>query len=127
VRDYTTISAGVLDDALAAVALEHSGAVLERSLAIVRGNLAVVDAWIAREPRLRYVRPRAGTIALVHYDLDVPSEEFCRRLFDETGAFVMPGIAFGEERCFRLGYACPRAVLDGGLAAVSAFLAELSS
>ena len=37
--------------------------------AIVRGNLAVVDEWIAREPRLRYVRPRAGTIALVRYDL----------------------------------------------------------
>ena len=40
VRDYTTISGGVLDDALAAVALEHRDRVLERSLEIVRGNLA---------------------------------------------------------------------------------------
>ena len=47
VRDYTTISAGVLDDALAAVALEHLDAVLGRSLAIVRGNLALVDEWVA--------------------------------------------------------------------------------
>lgn len=125
VRDYTTISAGVLDDALAAVALEHLDAVLERSLGIVRDNLAIVDAWIAREPRLRYVRPRAGTIALVRYDLDVPSAEFCQGLFDHNGAFVMPGAAFGEEHAFRLGYACPRAVLDGGLAAVSEYLRTL--
>ena len=127
VRDYTTISAGVLDDALAAVALEHLDAVLERSLGIVRGNLAVVDEWIAREPHLRYVRPRAGTIALVHYDLDVPSADFCQGLFDFNGAFVMPGVAFGEEHAFRLGYASARDVLEGGLAAVSAYLRSLGA
>ncbi len=119
VRDYTTISAGVLDDALAAEALEHVDAVLERSLAIVRGNLALVDAWIESESRLHYVRPRAGTIALIRYDYDVSSVDFCQSLFDFNGAFVMPGAAFGEERSFRMGYACARDVLEGGLAAVS--------
>ena len=54
-RDYTTISCGVLDDALATVALEHVAAVLERSLRIVRGNLALVDEWLAERaaPALR--------------------------------------------------------------------------
>ncbi len=125
VRDYTTISAGVLDDALAAVALEHIDAVLERSLAIVRGNLAIVDDWIGSEPRLRYVLPRAGTIALVRYDYDVPSVDFCQSMFDLNGAFVMPGVAFGEEHAVRLGYACARDVLEGGLAAVSDYLRTL--
>ena len=125
VRDYTTISAGVLDDALATVALEHLDAVLGRSLEIVRGNLALVDEWVAREPRLHYVRPRAGTTALVRYDHDVSSVAFCQGLFDLNGAFVMPGVAFGEEHAFRLGYACARDVLVGGLAAVSAFLRTL--
>lgn len=122
VRDYTTISAGVLDDALATVALEHVDAVLARSLEIVRGNLGLVDAWVEREPRLHYVRPRAGTTALVRYDLDAPSVDFCQGLFDLNGAFVMPGAAFGEEHSFRLGYACARDVLAGGLAAISAYL-----
>ena len=125
VRDYTTISGGVLDDALAAVALENRDRVLERSLHIVRGNLAVVDEWIAREPRLRYVRPRAGTIALIHYDHDLSSVDFCQGMFDFNGAFVMPGIAFGEKRAFRMGYACARDVLEGGLAAVSEYLRTL--
>jgi aspartate/methionine/tyrosine aminotransferase len=125
VRDYTTISGGVLDDELAAVALEHIDEVLERNLAIVRHNAAILDEWVAREPHLRYVRPRAGTTALVRYDYDVPSVEFCQRLFDETGAFVVPGAAFGEEHSFRVGYACDREVLLGGLAACSAFLRTL--
>jgi aspartate/methionine/tyrosine aminotransferase len=127
VRDYTTISGGVLDDALATVALEHIDAVLERSLEIVRGNLAIVDEWVESESRLRCVRPRAGTTALIHYGYAVPSVDFCQDLFDETGAFVMPGIAFGEEHSFRLGYACARDVLVGGLEAVSGYLRGLEA
>jgi aspartate/methionine/tyrosine aminotransferase len=91
----------------------------------VRGNLAIVDAWIAREARLRYVRPRAATVALIRYDYDVPSVDLCEGLFEFNGAFVMPGIAFGEEHSFRLGYACRRDVLAGGLAAVSDYLRKI--
>jgi len=122
VRDYTTISVGMIDDLLATVALEHRGAILARSLNLVRGNFALVDAWIEGEPRLHYVRPRAGTTALIHYDFEVPSTTLCQEMFEHNGAFVMPGSAFGEEHCFRLGYACARDVLVGGLAAISGYL-----
>lgn len=125
VRDYTTISCGVLDDALAALALTAREAVLERSLAIVRENIEVLDAWVQSEPRLHYMRPRAGTTALVCYDHPLPSEELCQGLFDFNGAFVVPGACFGQEGCFRVGYACAREVLEGGLAAVSAYLRTL--
>ena len=127
VRDYTTISCGVLDDILATVTLEHRDAVLERNLEIVRGNLALVDEWVGREERLRYVRPRAGTTALIRYDYRVPSLDFCQGMFDLNGAFVVPGAAFDEEHTFRLGYACARDVLEGGLAAVSAYLRTLEA
>lgn len=125
VRDYTTISCGVLDDILATVALERRDAVLARNLEIVRGNLELVDAWVEAEPRLRYVRPRAGTTTLIRYDHEVPSTELCQGMFDLNGAFVVPGAAFGEEYSFRLGYACARDVLTGGLAAISEYLRTL--
>jgi aspartate/methionine/tyrosine aminotransferase len=125
VRDYTTISCGALDDTLATVALEHLDAVLERSLAIVRGNLTLVDEWLAREPRLHSVRPRAGTTTLIRYEYPLPSADLCQAMFDFNGAFVVPGIAFGEEYSFRLGYACAREVLAGGLTAISAYLRAL--
>ncbi len=125
VRDYTTISCGVLDDILATVTLEHRGEILERNLEIVRGNLAILDEWVAREERLSYVRPRAGTTALVRYDYPVSSVDLCQGMFDLNGAFVVPGSAFDEEYGFRLGYACARDVLRGGLDAISSYLRTL--
>ncbi|MFA4966049.1 MAG: aminotransferase class I/II-fold pyridoxal phosphate-dependent enzyme [Thermoleophilia bacterium] len=125
VRDYTTISCGVLDDALAAMALTAREALLARSLAIVRENVELLDAWVRAEPRLHCVRPRAGTTALVRYDQALPSEQLCQGLFDFNGAFVVPGACFGQEGTFRVGYACAREVLVGGLAAVSEYLHTL--
>ena len=127
VRDYTTISCGVLDDILSTVALEHRDAVLERNLEIVRGNLAILDEWVGREERLDYVHPSAGTTVLVRYDYPLPSVDLCQGLFDLNGAFVVPGAAFGEESSFRLGYACAREVLTGGLDAISSYLRTLES
>ena len=125
-RDYDLISCGMLDEAAAALALKHSGRLLARNRAIVRENLAVLDAWVESEPRLSYQKPQAGTTALVYYDLDMPSYDFCRALYQETGAFVTPGACFGLEGCVRIGYACGRETLRAGLEAVSAFLAGQS-
>ncbi len=125
-RDYTTISCGVLDDALAAAAL-GSGAVLDRALTIVRRNIEIVDEWLSSEPHLSHLRPRAGTTTLIRYEYPIDSEAFCSALFACNGAFVVPGSAFDEEASFRLGYACAADVLQGGLAAVSQFLRTLEA
>ena len=67
-RDYNHVSCGMFDEALAAVALQHSDALLSRNRGIVRENLAILDAWVRSEPRIRYHKPQAGTTALVYYD-----------------------------------------------------------
>ena len=87
----------------------------------------MVDEWLVGEPRLHHVRPRAGTTTLVCHEYPVPSLRLCQAVFDESGAFVVPGAAFDEEYSFRLGYACAHDVLDGGLAAISAYLHTLDA
>jgi len=124
-RDYTTISVGQLDEALATIALRAVDRLLARNLAIVRANAAVVDQWIRSEVRLSYVPPRAGTTVFVRYDYDLPSVELCQRLFDTTGAFVVPGAAFDWEGWLRLGYAFDGERLADGLDAISRFLRTL--
>ena len=124
-RDYDHISCGMFDEALAALALTHKDAVLTRSRGIVRENLALLDEWVRTEPHVSYVKPRAGTTALVHYDLDLPSYELCERMYRESGAFVTPGDCFDEPRCMRVGYASDRETLRQGLAAMSAFFKTL--
>ena len=121
-RDYDLISCGMFDEALATVALRNADKVLERNRGIVRENLAILDKWVQSEPRISYVKPQCGTTALVYYDYDLDSVEFCTRMYHETGAFVTPGACFEEKKSMRLGYANDRETLTAGLAAVSAFL-----
>ena len=124
-RDYDLVSCGMFDEAVAAVALKHSDKLLARNRAIVRENLAILDGWVKSEPRLTYTKPMAGTTALVYYDYDVPSYEFCERMYRETGAFVTPGDCFEQPHSVRIGYASDTQVLKDGLNAFSAFLRTL--
>ena len=123
-RDYDLISCGLLDETVAALALKHGDRLLARNRGIVRENLSILDNWVRREPHVTYVKPQAGTTALVYYDLDIPSYDFCKEMYHATGAFVTPGDCFQQERCVRVGYACDRQTLVDGLEAMSAFLAQ---
>jgi aspartate/methionine/tyrosine aminotransferase len=125
-RDYNTISVGMIDDLFASVALEHKDAILERNRAIVRGNLAVLDEWVAGQPRISYVKPQSGTTALLKYDLDVPSRDLCVALLEQTGVMLTPGSALDVEGYLRIGYANDPEVLREGLARMGKFFADAS-
>ena len=126
-RDYNTISVGMIDDLFASIALAAKDALLARNRSIVRGNLAILDAWVAGEPRIDYVKPRSGTTALLRYDVDLPSRDLCVRLVEETGVLLTPGSALDVEGHLRIGYANNPQVLTEGLARVSEFLPTLSA
>ncbi len=121
-RDYDTISCGVLDDIFASLALENKDAILERNRKIVMTNRAILDQWVNSEPRVSYVRPAAGNTALIYYDADMHSYEFCERLLKETGVFYTPGECFELDYCFRIGYAFDSKTLREGLQKTSEFI-----
>lgn len=123
-RDYNTISVGGLDEYFAIMALENRDRILARSRAITRGNLAIVEEWLAGEPRLGWVKPRSGTTALLRLGLPMGSREFCVRLLQEEGVMLTPGSVMDMEGWLRLGYANPTEDLRAGLARISAFLAR---
>ena len=120
-RDYNLISCGLFDDAVAALALSHRDVMLKRNQAIVRENLAILDAWVAEHKHFYYTKPKTGTTALVYYDYDIPSYEFCKEMYHKTGAFVTPGDCFEQPHSMRIGYACDQQTLKDGLAAIAAF------
>jgi aspartate/methionine/tyrosine aminotransferase len=125
-RDYSVISVGMVDDLLAAIALEARDALLGRSRAIVRENLAILDAWVAAEGRISYAKPRSGTTALLRYQAELPSGSLCLRLLETEGVLFTPGSALDAEGYLRIGYANNAMILREGLARTSAFLATLA-
>ena len=58
-----------------------------------------------------------------HFGLD--SMTLCNRLLDEVGLAVVPGVAFGDDRCIRLSCAASPATIEDGLARLQRFLASL--
>ena len=124
-RDYNIISCGMIDDALALIALKKREQILKRNIDIILENKKILIDWVKRTEGLSFVIPNAGTTALIKYDFDMGSEELCRRMFEYNGAFVVPGSCFEFENHFRVGYAPKKEVLEEGLNAVSEFLSTI--
>ena len=57
------------------------------------------------------------------YGLD--SMRFCKALLDQQGLAVVPGVAFGDDRCVRISSAVSSATIDDGLARLERFLDSL--
>ena len=58
-----------------------------------------------------------------HFELD--SMTLCNRLLDEVGLAVVPGVAFGDDRCIRLSCAASPATIEDGLERLQRFLSSL--
>jgi aspartate/methionine/tyrosine aminotransferase len=123
-RDYNTISVGMVDDYLSAIALEHADAILARSQEITRGNLEILADWVGNQPLISWVKPRSGTTAFLKFDLPMSSRAFCETLLRETGVLFTPGEAFDMDRYVRVGYANGPKVLRAGLEKVGSFLSS---
>lgn len=124
-RDYDTISCGVIDDKLSALALAHKDAIFARNRGILNKNRAILDQWVNETPEVKYLRPVAGTTALVYYDKNIPSQELCVKLLREKGVLFTPGECFEMEGAVRIGYAYDSKTLREGLDKFTEFLREL--
>lgn len=123
-RDYNTISIGMINDHFATLALENRQAILGRSRALTRSNLKILTDWVEGERLMSWVPPQSGTTALLKYDLELPSRDFCVELLKETGVMFTPGSAMGMEGYVRIGFANGTEVLKTGLGLVSEFLSK---
>ena len=123
-RDYNTISCGLFDEEVAAITLANKEKVLDRSRAIIRKNLAILDEWVKGQEHISYVKPSAGTITLLHYDLDIDSYSFCMELIKEKGVLLTPGDCFEESKTLRIGYASDTDELIEGLEKLGEYIAE---
>jgi len=88
---------------------------------IVLDALAAIEGVSLVEPRgAFYVFPRVDAF----YGDDLPdSVSFCAALLEQAHVAVVPGVAFGEDRCVRLSYATSADELEEGMGRLARFLA----
>nr|WP_315023427.1 aminotransferase [uncultured Aminipila sp.] len=114
-RDYDTICCGGLDDLFASIALASKDKIFKRNRKILNQNRAILDKWVNETEEVHYVKPVAGTTALLYYDKDILSYDLCVRLIKEKGVLFTPGSCFELEGCVRIGYAFDSKTLKEGL------------
>jgi aspartate/methionine/tyrosine aminotransferase len=95
-KDYTTICAPAPSEILALIGLRARDRVIERSRAIVLGNLARLDDFFAAwEGTFDWVRPRGGSIGFPRLRADVPADDFAQGLVESEGVLLLPASVFG--------------------------------
>ena len=128
-RENSSEIMNILGEQIAAIALrpDRLAPALTRARAQGSANLALLDAFIAGQPRLFWVRPEAGLIGLARLEGE-EAESFARRLLAAPyRTFLLPGSAYDEPAHIRLGVGGgPEVRLDEGLRRLAACLSEPS-
>jgi len=130
-KEQIHITGSLVDEAIAARALERRAELLPGILAGIAGALATTRAWLAGEPRLAWVEPRGGVVGFpwIRPEAGVDPDAFHGILGARHATAVGPGHWFERPRSFfRLGFGWPPpAELAEGLARISRALGETTS
>ena len=127
-RENSSEIMNILGEVIAEVALRPArlAAALTTARTEGRANLARLDAFIAAQPGLSWVRPQAGLIGLARLPDGISSAAFAKRLLAPPyRTFLIPGLAYDQPGHIRLGVGGGAAVdLDKGLGRIAAVLAN---
>jgi aspartate/methionine/tyrosine aminotransferase len=127
-HDYTTLAPSMISDVLTGFAMQPDVRenIFARTRGIIRANLPPVEEWIAsRSELLTYVRPVAGAIAYVKYDLPIASTRLVDRVREEQSVLLVGGDMFGLGKGFRIGFGFDVEHTRKGLERVASVLADV--
>ena len=127
-HEYAAISAGMLDMALAELALspEVRPKLTARARRLIDRGFDRLRAALDAAPGIfSVVPPQASAMSFVRFDLPVPSRAFATRLRREEGLLVIPGDCFGMDGHLRISSALPEPTLDAGLARLTALATRI--
>lgn len=127
-HEYVTISATMLSNRLAAIALspEVRPRIIRRARDFIRRGYPVLERWMAGHGgTFRLTPPAAAAITFVRYHLDINSTLFTERLRREKSVLIVPGDHFGMDRFVRISFGLPHDYLVPALERIHELVMEL--
>ncbi len=128
-HEYVTISATMLANKLAAIALSPQvrPRLIRRTRDYIRRGYPVLEQWMNSHPdTFSLTPPQAAAIAFVRYRLDINSTEFTERLRKEKSVLIVPGDHFGLDHFVRISFGLPHEYLSSALDRIHKFIMELN-
>jgi aspartate/methionine/tyrosine aminotransferase len=103
-KDFTTISASAVSQVLAATALEHASAVVEKNLQRILTNKKIFTAFLERNGDWCSAHvPTGGTTALLRLK-NGQADQFCDTMRERAKVMLLPGSVFDlGEHHLRIG------------------------
>lgn len=114
-HEYTTITASMLSNKLAAYALSPRvrPRLLQRTREYIRNGFPVLEAWMARQDGMfSYTPSEASAVSFIRYHLDINSTLLMETLCREASVFVGAGDSFGMDHHLRIAFGQHESVLN---------------
>jgi len=127
-HEYTTISATMLSNKLAAIALSPAvrPRLIQRTRSYIRSGYPVLQQWMNSHGNTFHLTPpQAAAIAFIRYHLDINSTLFTERLRKEKSVLIVPGDHFGMDHLVRVSFGLPHDYLVPALHRIHELLVEL--
>ncbi|MCR4407587.1 MAG: aminotransferase class I/II-fold pyridoxal phosphate-dependent enzyme [Anaerolineae bacterium] len=127
-HEYTTISATMLSNKLASIALSPQvrPRLVQRARDYIRRGFPILEAWLeSHQGVFTLIPPQAAAIAFPRYHLDVNSTRLVERLIHEKSVFIVPGDHFGLDHHLRISFGLPPHYLRAGLDRIHELMVEL--
>lgn len=126
-RDYVSLAPGGISDFLASVALQERDKIVARNQEIMRQNLDYAEGWFSRHSELvSWNTPRGGLLALLKYNVDLPSDQVANTLAQDYSVMLAPGSTFGFEGHLRIGIGQQPDIFAEGLERTARCLEKLT-
>ena len=110
-KHFLSICNSAPSEVLARIALKSREKILEKNRKVVRGNIALLNAFFADYRHLfDWREPDGGCVAFIRYKGADGVEEFTRRLVEESGVLFLPSSVYRSElgpvpeNCLRVGF-----------------------
>jgi len=121
-KDYTTICPPAPSEILALIGIKNKDQIIKRNLEVITRNILLMEEFEVSHPDfIRWIPPRAGSIAFPELLINKDIEQFCRCLIKKTGVMLLPSSVYNYPGSyFRIGLG--RNGFSDGLAALDNFL-----
>ena len=129
-HEYTTISATMLSNHLAALALSPQVRpwLMQRTRSYIRRGYPILQNWMDRHPGSFKLRPpAAGAIAFIRYYFEINSTQLVERLASEKSVLIVPGDHFGMDHFVRVSFGLPHSYLRPALDRIHDMIEELKA
>ncbi len=127
-HEYTTITAGIISNILAAHALSPAvrPRLLKRTREYIRNGFPILEDWMNSQDGLfSYTPSEASAVSFIRYHLDINSTELMEILCREASVFLGAGDSFGMDHHQRVAFGQPRATLEDAFQRIEKTLESL--